>query len=293
MTFLGRSLVVAGLCSAVLLAGCSGASTGVDADAAATNAITVTPKPPTPNPTPTKVDRNRPFIEWMERGKYYYQMPPAVVEIRQALGLCLKSKWLGIYPQNTKVAQANWGLSISDLSCSQKYEIDEYKSAEIAKTQFAELLNELEKEDIAFRNGRYIVWAWAPTKKQQEAFRAGAKSLGVKLYSGNYVYKPKPDSDGPRFIARDGIEYRWMKTNEFNCKFSGAACWGMMIRAVESCDRGVFVEVNILDASNSVIGGSNDLVNSLSKGKTAKLLFHTFDDNADDIEITSVDCYRS
>lgn len=293
MRFLQESLVAFGLCSAVLLAGCSGASTGVEADATATNAVTITTKSPTPSPTPTRVDRNRPFIEWMERGKYYYEMSPPVEEIRQALGLCLKSEWLGIYPQNTRVAQARWGLDLNDYSCSHKYDIDEYGSAEIAKKQFAELLNEwLEKEDIAFRKGRYLVYTRSPTKKQQEAFRAASDSLGVKLYSGDYVYTPKPDSEKPRFIARDGIEYRWMKTNEFNCKFSGAACWGIMIRAVESCDRGVFVEVNILDASKSVIGGSNDLVNSLSKGKTAKLLFHTYDDNAEDVEITSVECYR-
>jgi len=225
----------------------------------------------------------------MVQGQEYFTRPQEVVEIQKAIGRCTKERWSGRFPAHTKVRFAQW--RVDDIhrasSCPQ---IEEYESAAQAKKELKELVADSFPGSVMFRVGRFVTYEFFVGKKAQGAYRRAADVLGVPLYQGKFVYEPEPDSK-PRFAAMGDVEYRWLGTNEFDCQFSGSSCWGMAVRAAESCENGLFVEVNFLDSNNAIVDSGIDQVASLGRGKTAKLVFHSYDDQADDVEIADISCF--
>ena len=75
-----------------------------------------------------------------------------------------------------------------------------------------------------------------------------------------------------------------------NCSYNYARCSHMDVIAALQCSS-LYVEVNFLDSSGSVVDWSNDTARNLRAGQTAKLEFVSFDDYARQVELVEILCY--
>lgn len=110
----------------------------------------------------------------------------------------------------------------------------------------------------------------------------GSSDYGTDTYN--------PDWPPTGFTDYDGeVAYKWTtSTTDSDC--SGCTYSTMDVTALYGCDS-LYVEVNFLDSTGSIVDWSNDTVSSLSAGQTARLEFDTWEDYADQTEITDVSCY--
>lgn len=105
---------------------------------------------------------------------------------------------------------------------------------------------------------------------------------GTDSYDPNWPPTGFTDYDGE-------VAYKWTtSTTDSDC--SDCTYSTMDVVSQYGCDS-LYVEVNFLDSSGSVVDWSNDTASYLSAGQTAKLEFDTYEDNADQTEITDVSCY--
>lgn len=137
----------------------------------------------------------------------------------------------------------------------------------------------------------------ASSSAQGKDLVRAAERLGVKAVKGGTEYTPPSEEADtkPRDLwdgSIDGIEYRWLMPSAFDCAY-GDVCWGMQVRPVTNCDRGLYVEINVLAANGEVIGWTNDSVPALGAGQKAKLVFESFERDAQSAEIASVSCRSS
>jgi hypothetical protein len=84
------------------------------------------------------------------------------------------------------------------------------------------------------------------------------------------------------------VAYKW--TNGA-CDTYGGACWTMRVISHNGCPDGLYAEINIEDASGTVIDYSNDTLGSLSSGQQAALEFVTYEGAAHSARLTDVSCY--
>lgn len=98
--------------------------------------------------------------------------------------------------------------------------------------------------------------------------------------------------DGLEAWAADpGIRYRWLKASEFDCRYrTGSGCWGMLVKVSRACDN-LYVELQLLDASDTVVGRTNELTGTLMAGQQAKLVLDTFEASARKARLTEMDCW--
>lgn len=76
---------------------------------------------------------------------------------------------------------------------------------------------------------------------------------------------------------QDGISWYWIKKPR--CSY-GSSCSQIKVKATgTSCPDGLYVEVNFLDRSGTIVDYSNDLVSSLARGQSAILTFTTYEDS--------------
>jgi hypothetical protein len=86
------------------------------------------------------------------------------------------------------------------------------------------------------------------------------------------------------------IGWRWLKDNEFKCTY-GESCWGMMVISKDGCDRSLYAEVSILDKNEVQIGYTNDTASQALPMQKTKLVFNTFEDEAETARLTKISCY--
>jgi len=75
-----------------------------------------------------------------------------------------------------------------------------------------------------------------------------------------------------------------------SCSYYSGRCSHMDVVTWIGCPN-LYVEVNFLDSSNSVIDWSNDTARGLRAGDRAKLEFVSFDDNARSTRLVEISCY--
>jgi hypothetical protein len=85
------------------------------------------------------------------------------------------------------------------------------------------------------------------------------------------------------------IAWRWAPSGYY-CDF-GDRCWRVEVISRMGCPISLYVELNVLDYSDSVIDWTNDTVSGLAAGDKAKLELSTFNDNASSGRITKISCY--
>jgi hypothetical protein len=85
------------------------------------------------------------------------------------------------------------------------------------------------------------------------------------------------------------VGWRWLRTNEFSC--TGDSCWGMMIIAKDGCDRSLYAEISILDKNEVQIGYTNDSVSQALPMQKSKLIFNTYEDEANTARLSKISCY--
>ena len=86
------------------------------------------------------------------------------------------------------------------------------------------------------------------------------------------------------------VAYRWLEGNEFDCGY-GDACWGMMIISKKGCPNSLYAELSILDKNGVQIGYTNDSLSSALPLQKSKMIFRTYEDDAETARITKIRCY--
>ena len=105
---------------------------------------------------------------------------------------------------------------------------------------------------------------------------------GTDTYDPNWPPTGYSDWDG-------SVAYKWTTAStESDC--DSCTYSTMDVTANYGCDT-LYVEVNFLDSSGSIVDWSNDTASSLSAGQIARLEFDTWEDNADQTEVTKITCY--
>jgi len=86
----------------------------------------------------------------------------------------------------------------------------------------------------------------------------------------------------------DGLTaWKWV---DRSCSYYSGRCNHMDVISAVGCSS-LYVEINFLDASGSVVDWSNDTARGLAAGQTAKLEFVTFGDEARSADLVDVSCY--
>jgi hypothetical protein len=85
------------------------------------------------------------------------------------------------------------------------------------------------------------------------------------------------------------VAYKW--THGACDSYGASGCWTMRVISQNGCPDGLYVEINIENASGTVIDYSNDSLGSLSSGQQAALEFVTYEGAADTAQLTDVSCY--
>jgi len=89
----------------------------------------------------------------------------------------------------------------------------------------------------------------------------------------------------------DLTAWRWLKKSEFDCTYSDVSCWGMKVITRDGCPSSLYVELSILDSSGTAIGYTNDTVGSVAARQEAKLVFDTFEEDAEKARLAEISCY--
>ena len=93
------------------------------------------------------------------------------------------------------------------------------------------------------------------------------------------------------YVGADGIAWRWLDNDQFNCDYYYATCWGMSIVAEDGCPSGLYAEIDILDSSGDKISYSNDLESYAAPGDKVRLIFNDFSDGIDSARLADINCY--
>jgi hypothetical protein len=86
------------------------------------------------------------------------------------------------------------------------------------------------------------------------------------------------------------VSWRWLENDEYECDYD-RACSGIMIIARSGCDSNLYAEVSILDKDNVQIGYTNDTLSSALSMEESKLIFNTYEENADTFRLSKISCY--
>jgi len=86
------------------------------------------------------------------------------------------------------------------------------------------------------------------------------------------------------------VAWRWLKDKEYKCTY-GDSCWGMMVISKNGCDRSLYAEISILDKNEVQIGYTNDSVSQALPMQKSKLIFNTYEDDANTARLSKISCY--
>jgi hypothetical protein len=86
------------------------------------------------------------------------------------------------------------------------------------------------------------------------------------------------------------VSWRWLENEEYECDYD-RACIGIMVIARSGCDSSLYAEVSILDKSKVQIGYTNDTLSSALPMEESKLIFNTYEENADTFRLSKISCY--
>lgn len=86
----------------------------------------------------------------------------------------------------------------------------------------------------------------------------------------------------------DGLAVKFIRGAGSDCY--DCSYWTVDVVSEYGCPSGLYIEMNIFDANDTVIDWTNDTVASLGPGQKARMQFVTYNDNSDSGQITEVNC---
>lgn len=86
------------------------------------------------------------------------------------------------------------------------------------------------------------------------------------------------------------VAWRWLESNEYKCT-NDRSCTGIMVVTKNGCNRNLYAEVSILDKNKVQIGYTNDSVSSSLSMEESKLVFNTYEEDADTVRVSKISCY--
>lgn len=121
------------------------------------------------------------------------------------------------------------------------------------------------------------------------AFKLDQRLLNMKSAANNLPWYPEGFNE---YKGDSQIAYRWLTYgSEYSCSYSGSYCFGMYVIARNGCPTSVYVELNLLDGSDTNLGYTNDTTAALAPGQKAKLVFDTFADGVESANLAEISCY--
>ena len=70
----------------------------------------------------------------------------------------------------------------------------------------------------------------------------------------------------------------------------GCYYWAYDVVTEDGCPSGLYVEISITDSSDRAIDWTNDTLSSLKAGQKGRLVFRTYNDNANSFDVTEINC---
>ena len=86
------------------------------------------------------------------------------------------------------------------------------------------------------------------------------------------------------------VAWRWLDDDELTCKY-GDSCWGIMVVTEKGCPNSLYGEVSILDSAKVQIGYTNDSLSSTLPLQKSKMIFESFEEDANSAVVSKLSCY--
>ena len=139
-----------------------------------------------------------------------------------------------------------------------------------------------------------ILFYWVAPKedsaKTTSSNNTNSSSNSVTAQTTKKIVLPWYPEGFNEYAGDSQIAWRWLEKGEYSCSY-GDHCWGMAIIAREGCPSSLYVEIAILDSSDTNIGYTNDTTSGLGAGQKAKLVFEDFTAGAKSARLTEISCY--
>ena len=86
------------------------------------------------------------------------------------------------------------------------------------------------------------------------------------------------------------VAWRWLEDKEYKCNYD-RLCVGIMVVSKNGCERNLYAEVSLLDKNKVQIGYTNDSLGSALRMQKSKLIFNTYEKEADTVRVSEISCY--
>lgn len=136
-----------------------------------------------------------------------------------------------------------------------------------------------------------IVWVFLAFTSAPHQARISASTSEVDQVPGvgsNLAWYP---SNFRAWADDDTVAWRWLQDGEFNCESSDSSCWGVEVLSQFGCPDGIYAELSIVDEFGSAIAWTNDALGALAMEQKGKLIFETFEVNAQAATLSELHCY--
>lgn len=120
-----------------------------------------------------------------------------------------------------------------------------------------------------------------------EGFSGGGSSAASEAPANGGSQKSAAVPDGFKDTGK-GVALRFL--DDPSCG-QYTRCSQVEVFALRDCPNSVYVEANMLDSSGRNVGLTNDILGSLKKGATGVVDLMIFDDRAERVELSQVNCY--
>jgi hypothetical protein len=124
--------------------------------------------------------------------------------------------------------------------------------------------------------------------------------IGSNSSSDNSVNSPYPviEEDLTSWIpvgfeswsSDPNVAWRWLDNKEFKCEYD-RSCVGIMVVAKNGCESNLYAEVSLLDSNKVQSGSTNDSVSSALSMEESRLVFNTYEEEADTVRVSKISCY--
>lgn len=108
------------------------------------------------------------------------------------------------------------------------------------------------------------------------------------------LVETSPDLPAGFQDAGSGIALKWLSRGddgfEGGCEYSFGACFKAKVYAYDACPSGVYVGVNGLDSTGTVVASSNDTLYALAEGETGALEFTFTRSGVSNAKFTQATC---
>lgn len=104
-------------------------------------------------------------------------------------------------------------------------------------------------------------------------------------------WTPPPGYVADSAATGGGIATKWDTPTRAECRDSGASCFALDVITERPCPRSLYASVTLLDAGGRNIGWTNDTAQGVQAGESTRLVFHTYERNAESARIAELHCY--